>query len=206
MHNPQKGKGGGLTMKITPRLIAAIVTGEMYLVDEPIWAPPEVENRARAQVIIQNMVLIHRKVDYKAYLVEKFVEGLRYTEIGERRGHSRDWARSRVARGLRLARGKLKPHMVELRSTIVAPGIHNDDLDTSGDRIEVNPDVMLGKPVIRGTRIPVELILRKLSEGATEADLLEAYPRLTQADIRAALAYAADIIEFLPAGPARIED
>jgi len=60
------------------------------------------------------------------------------------------------------------------------------------DRIEVNPDVMLGKPVIRDTRIPVELIVRKLGEGATEADLLDAYPRLTQEDIRAALAYAAD--------------
>ena len=62
------------------------------------------------------------------------------------------------------------------------------------DRIEINPEVMLGKPVIRGTRIPVELILRKLSEGATEADLLDAYPRLTPDDIRAALAYAADTI------------
>lgn len=60
------------------------------------------------------------------------------------------------------------------------------------DRIEVNPAVMLGKPVIRGTRIPVELILRKLGEGATEADLLDAYPRLTPEDIKAALAYAAD--------------
>ena len=60
------------------------------------------------------------------------------------------------------------------------------------DRIKVNPAVMLGKPVIRGTRIPVELILRKLGEGATEADLLDAYPRLTREDIHAALAYAAD--------------
>lgn len=60
------------------------------------------------------------------------------------------------------------------------------------DRIEVNPDVMLGKPVIRGTRIPVELIIRKLGEGAAESDLLDAYPRLTREDIRAALAYAAD--------------
>jgi len=60
------------------------------------------------------------------------------------------------------------------------------------DRIEINPTVMLGKPVIRGTRIPVELIIRKLSEGATEADLLDAYPRLTHEDIQAALAYAAD--------------
>ena len=58
-------------------------------------------------------------------------------------------------------------------------------------RIEINPAVMVGKPVIRGTRIPVELILRKLSEGATEAELLDAYPRLARADIQAALAYAA---------------
>ena len=62
------------------------------------------------------------------------------------------------------------------------------------DRIEINPAVMLGKPVVRGTRIPVELILRKLSEGATEADLLDAYPRLAQADIHAALAYAAQTL------------
>ncbi len=61
-----------------------------------------------------------------------------------------------------------------------------------GDRIEINPNVMLGKPVIRGTRIPVELIIRKLGEGATESDLLDAYPRLTPEDIRAALTYAAD--------------
>ena len=60
------------------------------------------------------------------------------------------------------------------------------------NRIEVNPKVMLGKPVIRGTRIPVELILRKLGEGAREADLLDAYPRLKRADIQAALSYAAN--------------
>ena len=63
--------------------------------------------------------------------------------------------------------------------------------DLIQERIEINPEVMLGKPVIRGTRITVELILRKLSEGATEADLLEGYPRLTRQDILAALAYAA---------------
>ncbi len=64
---------------------------------------------------------------------------------------------------------------------------------TVKDRIEIHPKIMLGKPVIRGTRIPVELILRKLGEGATEADLLDAYPQLTVEDIRAAVAYAADI-------------
>ena len=59
------------------------------------------------------------------------------------------------------------------------------------ERIEIDPNVMMGKPVIRGTRIPVELIVRKLSEGATEAELLDAYPRLEIEDVRAALAYAA---------------
>ena len=58
------------------------------------------------------------------------------------------------------------------------------------DRIDVNPRVMLGKPGIRGTRIPVELILRKLSEGASEADLLDAYRRLTREDLDAAMRYA----------------
>lgn len=62
------------------------------------------------------------------------------------------------------------------------------------ERIEIDPTVMMGKPVIRGTRIPVELIVRKLSEGATEADLLDAYPRLVIEDVRAALAYAADAL------------
>ena len=62
------------------------------------------------------------------------------------------------------------------------------------DRIEINPDVMVGKPVIRGTRIPIELLLRKLSEGATAEDLLDAYPRLAPEDIKACLAYAADAI------------
>ena len=56
------------------------------------------------------------------------------------------------------------------------------------DRIQINPAVMMGKPVIQGTRITVELILRKLAEGASEAELLEDYPHLTPEDIRAAIA------------------
>jgi uncharacterized protein (DUF433 family) len=65
---------------------------------------------------------------------------------------------------------------------------------TVTDRIEINPKVMMGKPVIRGTRIPVELILRKLSEGTNEADLLDAYPRLKREDVQAAIGYAADTV------------
>ena len=62
------------------------------------------------------------------------------------------------------------------------------------DRIKINPSIMQGKPVIRGTRVPVELLLRKLAEGAAIEDLLDAYPRLAADDIRAALTYAADTI------------
>lgn len=59
------------------------------------------------------------------------------------------------------------------------------------DRIDINPAVMMGKPVIRGTRITVDLILHKLAEGATEKELLEDYPHLTTEDVRAAVAYGA---------------
>ena len=59
-------------------------------------------------------------------------------------------------------------------------------------RIEIDPDVMVGKPVIRGTRITVEHILRRLADYETWADLVHDYPNLTTEDVRAALAYAAD--------------
>ncbi len=62
------------------------------------------------------------------------------------------------------------------------------------DYIESNSDVMLGKPVIKGTRITVALILQRLSEGATPVDLIEAYPTVTVEGIYAALAYASDAI------------
>lgn len=65
-------------------------------------------------------------------------------------------------------------------------------------RVEVNPKVMLGKPVIQGTRIPVELLLRKLGEGATVEELLDAYPGLSREDIQAALMYAAEVIAAPP--------
>ncbi len=59
------------------------------------------------------------------------------------------------------------------------------------ERIEINPEVMVGKPVIKGTRVPIELLLRKLSEGASVAELLDAYPHLVEEDVYAALTYAA---------------
>jgi uncharacterized protein (DUF433 family) len=61
--------------------------------------------------------------------------------------------------------------------------------------IEVNPDIMLGKPVIKGTRITVELILEEMSAGKDVEDLLRAHPRLTKEAVWAALAFAADAIK-----------
>jgi uncharacterized protein (DUF433 family) len=60
-------------------------------------------------------------------------------------------------------------------------------------RIVVDPQVCFGKPVIRGTRIWVSLIVENLAEGVTEDELLVAYPQLTREDLRAALAYAAEL-------------
>ena len=62
------------------------------------------------------------------------------------------------------------------------------------DRIEMNPEVMGGKPVVRGTRVPVDLILRKLGAGIPEEAILADHPRLTHEDILAAQAFAADYI------------
>ena len=62
------------------------------------------------------------------------------------------------------------------------------------ERIEINPGIMGGKPVIRGTRIPVEIVLRKLGAGMTADAILVDHPRLTRADILAAQAFAADYL------------
>ncbi len=62
------------------------------------------------------------------------------------------------------------------------------------DRITVNPDVMVGKPAIRGLRITVEQILKALATGVSIEDLLEDYPELEMKDIRAALLYATEIV------------
>jgi len=62
------------------------------------------------------------------------------------------------------------------------------------ERIESRPDVMVGKPVIRGTRITVEQILRKLGAGMTPEQIMADHPRVTLDDIRAAEAFAADYL------------
>lgn len=61
-------------------------------------------------------------------------------------------------------------------------------------RIVSDYKIMLGKPVIKGTRITVELVLKKLSQGATTADILKMYPHLQEEDVLAALLYASEVL------------
>jgi uncharacterized protein (DUF433 family) len=62
------------------------------------------------------------------------------------------------------------------------------------ERIEINPDIMGGKPVVKGTRVPVETVLRKLGAGMTVEAILADHPRLTRDDVLAAQAFAADYL------------
>mgnify|MGYP001254156073 CR=1 FL=1 len=62
-------------------------------------------------------------------------------------------------------------------------------------RIAIDPEIMGGKACIAGTRVPVHIILGHLGSGATALELLGGYPFLTEADIQAAMAYAADLVE-----------
>jgi uncharacterized protein (DUF433 family) len=62
------------------------------------------------------------------------------------------------------------------------------------DRIVIAPDVHHGEPCIRGTRIPVAMIVGSLADGLTPQEIRAAYPQLTNDDIQAALAYAADVV------------
>ncbi len=70
------------------------------------------------------------------------------------------------------------------------------------ERITMDPNVMFGKPVIKGTRVTVELILRKIGEGMTDKQILQHHPHLTIEDLRAAASFAADHLaaeEIVPA-------
>jgi len=64
------------------------------------------------------------------------------------------------------------------------------------NRIEINPKIMLGKPVIKGTRLTLEIILEKLAYGQTEEQIIKDYPFLTSEDIKAAILYAARSISL----------
>jgi uncharacterized protein (DUF433 family) len=62
------------------------------------------------------------------------------------------------------------------------------------ERIIQDPEIMVGKPVVRGTRIPVEVVLGKLAENPDLGDLFAAYPRLTVEDVKACLTYAQNLV------------
>jgi uncharacterized protein (DUF433 family) len=72
-------------------------------------------------------------------------------------------------------------------------------------RIVLDPRVMAGKPVIRGTRIPVDLIVRLVGQGMTWAEILDEYPRLQPEDIQAALLYAAAVVAHEDVFPRPVE-
>ncbi|MCL6578345.1 MAG: DUF433 domain-containing protein [Candidatus Bathyarchaeota archaeon] len=63
------------------------------------------------------------------------------------------------------------------------------------DRVVVDPNVLVGKPVIKGTRIPVYLIIELIASGMTIKDVLKEYPELKEDDVRAALLYASKLLE-----------
>jgi len=72
-------------------------------------------------------------------------------------------------------------------------------------RIEINPEIMTGKPVIRGTRIPVELLVKMLAQGMNTEDIMKEYPHLTPEDVQAALLYAAESLDDTEVFPIETE-
>ena len=63
------------------------------------------------------------------------------------------------------------------------------------ERIELNPDVLAGKPVVKGTRLAVEFIVDLLAQGWTEEAILKSYPNLTPGDVQACLQYASAALQ-----------
>jgi len=63
------------------------------------------------------------------------------------------------------------------------------------DRINIDPKVLSGKPVFKGTRIPISIVLKMLRDGATFQKIIDEYPRLTEEDIKAALDYSVFIVD-----------
>lgn len=69
------------------------------------------------------------------------------------------------------------------------------------NRIEINPNVLVGKPVIKGTRISVEQIMRMLASGMAQEEILQEFPHLMREDIQAAIFYASELVEDFKAYP-----
>ena len=68
-------------------------------------------------------------------------------------------------------------------------------METYVKRIAIDPKIMAGKPIIKGTRIPVDLIVKLLAQGLTPREILEDYPQLRKEDIKAALEYVSALIK-----------
>lgn len=64
------------------------------------------------------------------------------------------------------------------------------------ERIVIDPQILVGKPVIKGTRLAVEFIIDLLAQGWSEAEILQNYPGLTRADIQACLSYASAVLQM----------
>ena len=71
------------------------------------------------------------------------------------------------------------------------------------DRIVLDPDILTGKPVVKGTRLAVEFVIHLLAQGWSEADLLKNYPGLTHEDIQACFAYASELLHAQKVYPLR---
>ena len=85
---------------------------------------------------------------------------------------------------MRNIRQPLECQIIDLNPTII----------NMEERIVVNPKIMVGKPIIKGTRIPVDAILKRLADGMSISDILEEYPNISEEDIRAALIYVSQVI------------
>ncbi len=72
------------------------------------------------------------------------------------------------------------------------------------ERIVIDPDILVGKPVVKGTRLAVEFIIGLMAQGWSEADILRNYPRLTHQDLQACLGYASSILSTERVYPLRM--
>ena len=72
------------------------------------------------------------------------------------------------------------------------------------ERIVIDPDILVGKPVVKGTRLAVEFIIDLMAQGWSEADILRNYPRLTRQDLQACLGYASSILSAEKVYPLRV--
>lgn len=83
----------------------------------------------------------------------------------------------------------MKKNLKKIREKRVGARLNTDD------RIEINPEIVLGKPIIRGTRITVDFILKLFAEGMAHDEILKEYPQLEKKDLLAVLNYAKNLVQ-----------